>query len=462
MKRFFLIVTFLIFSFPLFSYTLDELKALLLQNNPELLKLNQEYEQAKLDLKDAKAGLGPSIDLQVSGTYMLNPPVDAIYLNVDDVLNSIQWGEVLGTSGVRPVSSGQSIKIYDGMENTLYNFQLSLTQPLFTWGKLENAVKLYKQVVEIKQTQIESQLQQKETELEIRLVSLYYLQKIVEILEEEKVFAQRLVETSENAEKSGMLLHQDVVEARIQAKELEIAQQDIAEQIKNQFLELERTCGLEGLTRGNIDYAVDEVELAAIMALNRAEAEERALSGQQLSIKMLSQLKNVNELAEKIARGYVNWKPDLALQASAGYGGSRFPFTEPNWRRKDDYSLNVSLGIKTTIWDGGKKLNDVSRKISEAKVADINQLDARSTIKQTLNKQWNTVDVCTMKIEYQELKLEAADSKIKQKETIFQSGYGSETDVLNAKIDRCNQLIEKERQSLTRSVACLTIKALVE
>ena len=456
MKRFFLTITFLIFSIPLFSYTLEELKALLVQNNPELLKLNQEYEQAKLDLKDAKAGLGPSIDLQISGTYMVNPPVDPIYLNVDDILNSIQWA-----GGTSPVSSGQYVKIYEGMDNTLYNFQLSLTQPLFTWGKLENAVRLYKQVVEIKQTQIESQLQQKETELEIRLASLYYLQKIVEILEEEKVFAQRLVETSENAEKSGMLLHQDVVEARIQAKELEIAQQDIAEQIKNQLLELERTCGLETLSLENIDFVVDEAELAAIMVLNRAEAEEKALSGQQLSIKMLSQLKGVNELAEKIARGYVNWKPDLALQASAGYSGSRFPFAEPNWRRKDDYSLNVSLGIKTTVWDGGKKLNDVSRKISEAKVTDINQLDARSTIKQTLNKQWNTVDVCTMKLEYQELKLEAADSKIKQQETIFQSGYGSEADVLNAKIDRCNQLIEKERQSLTRAVACLTIKSLI-
>ena len=130
--------------------------------------------------------------------------------------------------------------------------------------------------------------------------------------------------------------------------------------------------------------------------------------------------------------------------------------------RKNDYSVNVSLGIKATVWDGGQKLHDVSRKISESKTADINKSDAYSTIKQTLSKQWNTVDVCTMKIEYQELKLEAADSKIKQKETIFQSGYGSETDVLNAKIDRCNQLIEKERQSLTRSIACLTIKALVE
>ena len=437
------------------ALSLKDLKEAAALNNPDLLKLQQEYERSLLDVKDAWAGLGPTVGLQLSGTYMLNPPVDSIYLNVDDIINSINW-----PAGTAPSSGGQYVKVYDGMEPTLYNFQLSLTQPVFTWGKLENAVKLYKQISEIKNTQYLSQLQNLETEIESRLVGLFYLKRILEILEEEKVYANKLVETSVNAEKSGMLLHQDVVEARIKAKELEIAQQDIEEQVKNQLLELERTSGITGLTLEDIDYTIDEGEIAAILAWNRDEVEQKALSSNQLSIKMLTQLQEVNRTAEKIAKGYVNWKPDVALQASAGYSGSRFPFIELNWRRKDNHSLNLSLGIKTTVWDGGKKLNDVSRKISETKTADINQLDARSTIKQTLNVQWNTADVCTMKIEYQDLKIESVDSKIKQQETIFASGYGSETDVLNAKIDRCNQLIEKERQSLTRTVACLTIKAL--
>ena len=452
-------ILFILFSLvlPASAFSLKDLNEAAAKNNPDLLKLQQEYERSLLDVKDAWAGLGPTVDLQLSGTYMLNPPVDAVYLNVDDLLNSINW-----PAGTAPSSNGQYVKVYDGMENTLYTFQLSVMQPVFTWGKLENAVKLYKQISEIKNTQYLSKLQTLETEIESRLVGLFYLQKILEILEEEKVYANRLVEASVNAEKSGMLLHQDVVEAKIKAKELEIAQQDIEEQVKNQLLELERTSGITGLTLEAIDYTVDEAEIAEIMAWNHEEVELKALSGNQLSIKMLTQLQEVNKTAEKIAKGYVNWKPDVALQATAGYGGSRFPFAELNWRRKDDYSLNVSLGIKTTVWDGGKKLNDVSRKISETKTADINQLDARSTIKQTLNVQWNTAEVCTMKIEYQDLKIESDDSKIKQQETIFASGYGSETDVLNAKIDRCNQLIAKERQSLTRAVACLTIKALAK
>ena len=177
---------------------------------------------------------------------------------------------------------------------------------------------------------------------------------------------------------------------------------------------------------------------------------------------MLSQLKEVNEISVEIAKGYENWKPDIAVQVTAGYGGSRFPLIEPNWYRKDDWSANISFGIKTTIWDGGKKLNDIARKKSATAVSELQISDARSTISQTFNTQWNTAEVCTMKIEYQDLKIESADSNIKQKQTVYETGYGSETDVLSAKMDRCNEMIEKEKQGLSRAAACMTIKFLVQ
>ncbi len=437
------------------KFTYPQLRSALQANNPELLSLQEEYARSLLDSKDAWAGLGPTVDLQINGTYMLNPPVDSIYLNVDDILNSINW-----PTSAKPSSTGQYVKIYDGMESTLYNFQLSMTQPLFTWGKIPNAIALYKKTSEIRLTQVESKTEELETELKSRLFTLLQLKKIAEIIEEEKIYADRLVKVSEDAEKSGMLLHQDVVDAKIQAKELEIAQRDLTEQIDNQLLELSRATGIENLTLENLNLEeqnADGDEITEILTADRSEIEEKALSGNQLSIKLVTQLKEINDLATKISKASVNWKPDFALKTSLGYAGSRFPLVEPNWLKKDDYSANFSIGIKTTIWDGGKKIRDVARSQSNAKTAQINQDDVRVTIKKTLNSQWNTVDVCTMKIDYQDLKIEAADSKIAQKQTVYETGYGSETDVLNAKIDRCNQLMEKEKQVLSRGVACLTI-----
>ena len=440
-------------------YNLEDLLSATHMNHPELLKLQEEYKRSLLDVKDAWWSLGPTVDLQASGTYMLNPPLGAMYINTDDIINAIQW------NGVKPRNSGQRIKIYDGMENTLYNFELTLTQPVFTWGKITNAIKLYKQVSEIKLSQITQQTAQLETELKTRLISLYYLNKILEIIDEEETYTDRMVEVSENAEKVGMLLHQDVVDAKIQAKELEIAKQDLLEQINDQLLELKRTSGIELLSLDDINFdfvAELEESFASLMEKDPSELESQALSGNQSSIKILTQLEGVSQTAEKIARGYENWKPDLALQMSGGYSGSRFPLFEPNWRRKDDYSLNISIGLKATIWDGGKKVRDVSRKISESETAQINKANARSTISKTFNSQWNAAQVCKMKIEYQELKIESAAAKISQKEQIYESGYGSETDVLSAKIEHCNAQIEKEKQALTRAAACLTIEYLIK
>ena len=440
-----------------YTYSMEMLLYATQQNHPELLKLQVEYKRSLLEVKDAWASVGPTLDLQASGTYMLNPPVGPVYINTDDIINSIQW------NGVAPARTGQYIKIFDGMENTLYNFELTLTQPLFTWGKIANSIKLYKQISAIKQNQIVQQTAQLETELKTRLISLYYLNMIMKILDEEQSYAERMVQVSEDAEKSGMLLHQEVVDAKIQAKELEIAKQDLLEQIDEQLLELGRITGISIESSQNINYdfvqsLLDDFD--RLLQTEHAVLEEEILSANQSAIKLVTQLEDVSKIAESISRGYENWKPDFALQMSGGYAGSRFPLFEPNWLRKDDYSLNITIGLKATVWDGGKKLRDVSRKVSEVKTAQITTSDTRSSISKTFDSQWNTTQVCTMKIEYQDLKIESATAKINQKQQMFDSGYGSETDVLSAKIERCNAQIEKEKQTLSRAIACLTIEYL--
>ncbi len=458
-RRLFSIVFFSLFAgFALHAqlYSFDYLRVFMEQNNPDLLSLQEEYRRSRLDVRDAWAGLGPTVDLQMSGTYMFNPPVDAVYLNVDDLLNSISW-----PSGVKP-TSGQYVKIYDGMEPTMYNFQLSITQPVFTWGKLENAIILYDKIADIKQAQLEAKHQQMITELKTRLVTLWYLLRIKEIIEEESAYARRLVEVSEEAARTGLLMEQDALDAKIQAKELDIAIQDLMEQLNNQILELRRATGIEDLEFTQIDYNFDDSDFDALIGGDRDQIRDRALSEERSSIKMVKDLLDVNKRAEKIAKGALNWKPDVALQAAVGYGGSRLPFAEKNWMRKDDYTVNLSIGIKTTIWDGGKRIRDVSRKISETKSAEINQQDVKGEIQKTLNANWNTIDVCNMKIDYQDLKISSAEAKIQQNEIVFNTGYGSETDLLSAKIDCCNQQIEKLKLLLSRAVSCLTILYLSE
>ena len=57
------------------SFTESELRSLLLSNNLQLQQARNEQERSILDRKDAKTGYGPTIDLEISGTYLQNTMV---------------------------------------------------------------------------------------------------------------------------------------------------------------------------------------------------------------------------------------------------------------------------------------------------------------------------------------------------------------------------------------------------
>ena len=439
------------------KYGQEDLNSLSFSNNPEILKLQEEYKMSLLDLQDARADIMPKIDFQASGTYLFNPPLGPVYVNADDFVNSLYAGQ-----GIKPSSSGQYIKIYDGMEKTLYTIQASLTQPLFTWGKIYNENRLYSALSRVKLLQLESKQKEIQTQLEIRLSSLYYLYKIKEILDEEELYVDRLVDHAQKAEKSGMLLAQDVLDAKIKAKEIQIAKNDVEEQIFSQILELKKMTGLEDFLFEIIDFVPDEEKIASVLLMNKEELLEKALSANNKTMNMLNLLENVRSYSLDIAKASVNWKPDFAFQVTAGYGGSRLPFFEPNWFRKDDYNLNLSFGIKTTLFDGGKKINDVKRKTGELVIQKQSKEEARLEIQKTFNSKWNEAELCQMKIEYEDLKIETLESKVRQQNLILNTGYGSETEVLQSKISLCNEKIEKEKQKINKAISCLTILYLCE
>lgn len=457
MKKLFCILILINFSIILFSqetvnsYTIGELSNQLKINNSELKILNQEYQQSLIDVKNAKAGLGPTIDLTVSGTYFLNPPIDSIVLNVDDILNSITWPDSMD---IKP--SGQYLTLYDGMENTFYSFQLDVTQPIYTWGKLKNAIKLYEKVSEIKQLQISSKEKQLQTELNTRIVSLFYLSQIETLLNTQDEYANRLVKISEDAQKNGILLEQDVLEAKISAQQINITQQEIKEQFYNLLLSIQKMTSNQNLELANINFTPNENIFYEFANRNRDELFSKALNTTQDTFLILENLEQISQYTTKIAQASVYWKPDFALKLSLGYGGSRFPFLEKDWFRQNDYTTNFTLALKTTVWDGGKKINEIKKSKSKEEIAGVNYDDAVLSIKQKLQEQFNVIDLALSKIEYQKLKLQTLDSKIKQQEQLFNSGYGSEQELLQAKIERNTAQIELEQNKLTLAGACST------
>lgn len=127
---------------------------------------------------------------------------------------------------------------------------------------------------------------------------------------------------------------------------------------------------------------------------------------------------------------------------------------------QENTSANITLIIKTTLWDGGKILNDVKRAGSDINTAVYEKEAAISTVKQELYKQYNSMNLANLKIEYQKLKIETAQSQLEQAQKLQNSGYGSKRDILQAQITKTTEEITLLQEKINLATAVHTIEAL--
>ena len=446
MKKFILFIIVLLISNTLFAtetYNYDSLASSLRLNNTKLQAAYQDVVQAKLDTKDAKANYHPTIDLTVSGSYIINP-IGPITVNASE----------LG------LPYNQYITLYKGMENTLYQTSLSLQQPIFTWGKISNGVKALKEVESVRSLQLTDTENQLNVELKSRLSAIYYMDDIISLLNEQKSYADRLVELAHAAQEQGIMLAQEVKENEINALQVDVTLSEINAQYSSNLTALRTMTGLLDLTREDISYIPDEESFYTLAKEDRNALIKSATSQSQPTLQMLSHMQSAMEYSEKVSKASVYWKPDFALQVSASYGGSRLPLVETDWYRQDDYNGMVTVAFKTTVWDGGKALNNIKRSESNVANAVISRDEAINTIITTLSEQFANQDMAIAKISYLDLKEETLVSKVEQKILLQSYGNASEADVLNAKIELTTCRLERLQEKLKLAQASYLIEYL--
>lgn len=424
------------------KYTVETLISELENNNTKLNKAKQQYVQSLLDVKDAKAGYFPTIDLQISGTYMATPVMDDIYLNVSDIVGGI------------PLSpSVDEVLVYEGTGHSLYKFSLTAVQPIFTWGKISNSVKLYSEISQVRYLEVTSLRDSLISELTTQLAALYYLKNIENILQQQIILANKLVTMTEEAEKNGTALRQVVLEAKLQSKELNITVNSIKEQMTYIESSIRELTGISTLQWESIEYEPTKEDWINLANSDKNSLIDIAISSTRPSIEMISRLETVSEYAKNIANASIYWKPDFALQAEVGYSNSKFPFIQEGWDSKNSYTGNFSIAIKTTVFDGGKKLNDIKRAESVVESSKYDITETIRSIQKTMEQQLNIIDVTIAKIEYCELKIETAKAKTAQQKKLTTTGYGSERELIQAQIDENTAQIELLQQYISLAQA---------
>ena len=447
MKKLLTTILFSVFLFSLYSLTVTDLENAMLGANPDILKAAEEITKAALDVRDAKAGYAPTVDLTITGSYIANP-IDPIRINLGDYIDTRSYG-----------IPNDYITVYGGQESMYYQFQLSLTQPIFTWGKLTNAIRLYQKVYDARVLQMDDAIGKARTEILTRTAALYWLLRISDMLDSQIEITSRLVELADDARRNGMMLETDALSVKVQARQLDVAKAKIDQQVVMMVSALRNLTGIKDLEASDIEF--DEADFSRILEELRAADYEtlcsQCLSDRRITFQLLGVLEDIAELTSDIAGASVNWKPDFALVVNADYSGSRLPFAETDWYGKDDWSATVTVALKTTVVDGGKALRNVTRTASDVAEARLDMQSAKDKVRAAVDENWTNLSVYGAQIDYQEalkLQLEAQGEVDRQ---LLDSGYGSESDYLQGQLKYNNCAIEILTTRISLAAAAYTL-----
>ena len=446
--------------------TYDDLRASMSANNTALLSAGEEYTSALIDVEDAKSNYHPQVGYTVAESYVLN------HQTMD-----------LDLGGIKEWANGQEIKVptqppmfpeitipMSSVTDTLpdsYNMvvdvsdpylsaSISLVQPIYTWGKVTSNVKMNEEIAQAKALQIGDTQAQLDAQLKASLASLYYLKDFDDILQEMKSDADELVDIARSGSEAGVALSQDVAQAQVGAKQLELAIVQVRTQVDTLVSQLETLTGISGLTPEMIDYVPDEDFYAQIANADRRILELQATGNGQATMQMLDHMVSATQYAQKAADRSMYVVPDIALSVSADYSA---PMTR-DFVEHSAWGVTVAVALQGTIWDGGQRLNDRDRAESATRSAQIARQQAVETIRTTLAQNFASIDLALARIDYQDADIAMLADQLAVEETKLEYGTGSRQDVIQKRIELNQAKLDRLTSRITLATSCHTVEYL--
>ena len=422
MKRQLVFLLILISTSLLFAaISIEDAEEMMMRNNPDIRSAEEAVVQAGLDLKDSKASFSPTISISGSMTYMSEPLVGPVIMESSDILSQ------MGLGSYSDMASGY-VTLYDGMENTMYMGTLSLTQPLITWGKLGKAVDLYKNILTAQSLRKDDTVAQNKAELRIRLWSMKYLEEMEGLVDEAMALSKELVDIAKSSYENGMILRQDWLEAEISSLEVEVKKAELDDNYSSLMEGLRSLIGDYSVSYSDFILPEDESFLYKYRESNRDDLILAATGEDSNNLKAIKNLIGAYANQKTIADRSLYGIPDFALQAQLTYSSSRLPFIETGWKQNDNNSLNLSIGFKTTLWDGGKAINDVKRAQSNIRSAESQYDSALSQIRVAVTSNYNGMLKNIANIQYQSEKIQNLELELENIRIGLSYGQNSVSD----------------------------------
>jgi len=317
--------------------SLSECIRLALENNPTLQMSSMKVEDATLSHREAWSGFLPQIDMR--GSTILDEKIRVI--EMPDFFNPTQTMRV------------ELDFTYD------YQTDWSITQPIFTGGKLTKGVQLAR--ANLESTQIDEFLARNDLTLQVSQAYLGMLvaQEFVRVATETYEIAEGFYQITQQMFNEGLASKLDLLQSEVQMANLVPRVTQAENAVRLSEAGLKTVMGVQGaqsllltdeLRYKKHQYSLDELLSEALT--NRHELKQMDLRGL------------MGRHALSVARG--DYLPMIALSGSySTFGNDLAEYNQ--W--EDSYT--ISLGLNFNLFNGGKRRTGVQKAHAAIRQAEL-------------------------------------------------------------------------------------------
>lgn len=372
------------------NYSLDNCKSMALENNKTLKNSHLEIEASKEGQKDAFTNYFPSVSASGFGFNAKNP-----------MISMNMGGAPLGL-------------LKDGMVGSV-----TLTQPIFTGGKIHYGNKLAKLGIEVS----EQQVRLSENEVLLRtensyweLVSLYEKMNTINILDKQVSALLRDVEVSFNA---GLITNNDVLQVKLRQNELKSSKLNLENGILLAKMAMCQLIGIDIETVDDFDIErpiIDNTNAPMAYYVNHREA----LSNRAES-RLLDQNIDATKLQTKMKRA--DYMPTVAVGAT---------YMQDNLMDKwnGNGAVFVSVSVPISGWWGGS--HAIKKQKIQEQIAYNNKIDGQEQLLLQMQSVKNELDNSYKQILVAKESIEQSTENLRLNNDYYQAGIVNLTDVLDA------------------------------
>jgi len=377
--------------------TVEKARELAIEHNRQFRTAQKEIDRARGEIISARAGALPKID--VDGRYTRNIKVPEIFFD--------------------------TVKIPIGLDND-FNFSVSMTQPLYSGGKVGSALKVAKIFEEYTEEKVE------EVRADIFFGAEAYFYDAILADEHLKVLQSSYEQLTYNLQvvekyfDQGMISEYELLRARVEKLNIE-PQLIAAESFVN--ISRKRLKSFIGLSLDEkIQLVTDYTDtvmttmppmdsLAAFALQNRPEIKQARLQ------------KRGYDRAVRIAKGNWIW-PNLDLNTTYQVSGASDDFSISG--REVSKSWTASLLLHIPLFDGGRTIGEVRKAKTDYYQAMLAEQQAKDDIRLEVEQAYDNLFMAKRALDVQKETISHAEEGMRIANLRYQSGVGTQLEVLSA------------------------------